>query len=203
MRKEAFRHLWPAALLLMLTAAGAMALVASSARFHATQEEAMESTRSGLSQLHTQLAGLRQDEQEIRNQMALVDRMRARGILGNEDRLQWMEQLRRIKREYGLYDLEYEIPPQGILAPAAATTAAGRFRFYSSRMALRMDLLHEGDLLVLLAEFGRSARAHVRTTRCTIDRLPQTTQGPSPAAQLRAECQLELITARQQAEKRQ
>lgn len=203
MRKETFRHLWPAVLLLMLTVAGAVALVATSARFRATQEEAMESTRSGLSQLRTRLAGLRQDEQEIRNQMALVDRMRARGVIGNEDRLQWMEQLRRIKREHGLYDLEYEIPPQGILAQGAATPAAGRFRFYSSRMALRMDLLHEGDLLVLLAEFARSAHAHVRTTRCTIDRLPEMGHASAPAAQLRAECQLELITARHQAEERQ
>lgn len=202
MRMEIFRDLWPAALVLTLTAAGAMVVVTMSAHFHATQEHALTSSSSRLSQLRTQLAELRQEEQAIRNEIAVLDRMRASGVLGDEDRLHWMEQLRRIKQAHALYALEYEISPQGLLDQEGAAGPTGRVRFHSSRMNLRMDLLHEGDLLVLLTEFGRSARAYVRTTRCAIERLPQRGQASPPAARLTAQCQLELITAGQQAQER-
>ncbi len=142
-----------------------------------------------------------EEEQELRSKIALFHELQQRGIIGQEERLDWVEQIGRIKAERRLLDVQYEIAAQksvdSALLPAGAT--AGEYEFMSSTMNLQMQLLHEDDLLGFLDDLRKSVHAQLLVRECAIDRLPPGTDR-RVAAQLRATCTIDWITLR---EKRQ
>ncbi|MBU1235771.1 MAG: hypothetical protein KJ634_09505 [Gammaproteobacteria bacterium] len=142
-----------------------------------------------------------EEEQELRSKIALYQELQQRGIIGQEERLDWVEQIGRIKAERRLLDVQYEIAAQksvdSALLPAGAM--AGEYEFMSSTMNLQMPLLHEDDLLGFLDDLRKSVHAQLLVRECAIDRLPPGADR-RVAAQLRATCTIDWITLR---EKRQ
>jgi len=152
-------------------------------------------------EIRTRLSRAPDEERELRDKIALFQQLQERGIIGQEERLNWVEQIARIKTARRLFDFQYEIAPQKPLAdgllPGGAV--AGDYELMSSSMNLRMPLLHENDLLGFLADLRRNVHAHLMVRDCTIERLAQA-QERGVAAQLRAVCTIDWITLR---EKRQ
>lgn len=141
------------------------------------------------------------EERELRDKIALFQQLQERGIIGQEERLNWVEQIARIKTARRLFDFQYELAPQKPLADVTLPggPVAGDYELMSSSMNLRMPLLHEDDLLGFLADLRRNVHAHLMVRDCTIDRTPQA-QDRAIAAQLQAICSIDWITLR---EKRQ
>jgi hypothetical protein len=152
-------------------------------------------------EIRTRLSRAPEEERELRDKIALFQQLQERGIIGQEERLNWVEQIAHIKTARRLFDFQYELAPQKPLAdgllPGGAV--AGDYEFMSSTMNLRMPLLHENDLLGFLADLRRNVHAHLMVRDCTIDRTPQA-QDRGIAAQLQAICTIDWITLR---EKRQ
>lgn len=182
-----------AAILLVALGAG---LVAFSNSLRAAEERELKKTQARTTEIKTRLSKARDEEMEIRDKLALFDTLQARGILGEEERLDWVEQIRRIKSERKLYDIQYEIAPQRPLGQSLLPGSGGSFEFYSSTMQLKMDLLHEEDLVNFLEDFRKSVHAYVRVDRCTMERTARN-GGLRTGPQLKAECALDLITARE------
>lgn len=136
------------------------------------------------------LQQVRDEENEIRQKAAQFNAMRVRGILGEEQRLEWVELIKEIKEARRLLDLQYEFSPQQPLDGAALPGYSLR----SSKMKLQMKLLHEGDLLHFINDLRAHARAYVRVRSCTISRLARGAASPGDAAVLDADCLLDWIT---------
>jgi hypothetical protein len=152
-------------------------------------------------EIRARLSRAPDEERELRTKIALFQQLQERGVIGQEERLNWVEQIARIKTARRLFDLQYEIAPQKALGDSLLPggAVAGDYEFMSSTMNLQMPLLHENDLLGFLADLQRTVHAHLLVRDCAIERLPQSTER-GVAAQLRAVCTIDWITLR---EKRQ
>ena len=139
------------------------------------------------------LKQVRNEEDEIKQKSAVFNALQTRGMIGEEQRLEWVELLKDIRDTRRLIDLQYEIAPQRRLD----TDAAKGFAFYSSTMRLQLKLLHEEDLTRLIDDLHRRARALIQVKSCDVSRLPQDAGDGAPATQLQADCRIDWITLRE------
>jgi len=143
------------------------------------------------------LAKLRAEEKIVPQKLARYRELLAKGIIGEENRLDWIEQIRSIAAARKLSGVSYELSPRQRLDSAALAGGEDGYEFMSSRMSLRLNLLHEGELLDFFADLRRSLKAQVMVRECKVERLPRTDGGHGITAQLKAECAVDLITLRE------
>jgi hypothetical protein len=124
------------------------------------------------------------------------EQMRRYGMVGDQNRIDWIESIARIKNSRKLFEIRYNIEAQRSL-DYPGVVATGAADFVVSRMRLNMLLLHEGDLLNFLADLQAAGKGHVSVRRCTVTRIER--GAPSATAlqpRLRAECQVDLVSVR-------
>ncbi len=173
-------------------------IVYASLQFVQAEKKNKAMAQSRQMESKSKLSRARDEELEIKQKIARFNDLAQRGILGEEHRLDWIEQIRRIKDARKLIEVQYEIAPQKELDAATLPGSSGNFVFLSSSMRLHMKLLHEDDLLNFLSDLRESARAYLRLRRCDVDRLPRSTgdnRGIQP--QLGADCDIDWITIRE------
>lgn len=148
--------------------------------------------------MQSKLARASEEQQELREKIDRFQALKARGLIGPEQRLDWIEAIARIKAARRIIKLDYEFSPQrpadSALLPGGA--AAGGFQIMASQMRLQLELLHEGELLGFLAELQQSAQALIKVRSCAVERLPGNA-GRGTLAQLKADCTLEWITLKE------
>ncbi|HUY03513.1 MAG TPA: hypothetical protein VMV33_09525 [Rhodocyclaceae bacterium] len=135
------------------------------------------------------LAEMRDEEQAIGPRLARYGELQKRGYLGQEDRLSWVEQIRRIQAQRGLSALRFELAPQQPIDRGDAG-----IELLSSKMKLELQLLHEEDLLGFLADLRAAASAYTRLRSCRLERLPDGDRSEGATAQLVATCSIDWIT---------
>ena len=143
------------------------------------------------------LQRVRSEEAEIKEKSALFQKLQKRGIIGEEQRLEWVELLKAIHDKRRLIDLSYEIEPQ---RPLDTESGAG-FMFNVSPMKVQLKLLHEEDLTRFLGDLDEQARALIQVRYCKITRQPPAQAGSASQANLLAECRIDWITLREVAGK--
>lgn len=176
-------------LLVALLLAGGVAF--GMIRYGEQAAQTLRQVQAEQSESRGRLARVQDDEQEIR---AKIDRYREiieRRRTEPERRLDWVETLRHIKEKRRLPGMDYEIAPQRPLDPKNVTS--GGYSFLVSPMKLDMMMLHELDLLGLLADLATQVPALVSVRQCVLERLSGLPQ-PQQAALLRAQCEIDWIT---------
>jgi hypothetical protein len=119
--------------------------------------------------------------------------LQERGIIGEEQRLEWVELLKDIRDQRRLIDLRYDLAPQRLLDGGPP----GDFAFYASTMKLEVKLLHEEDLTRLLGDLQLQAKALIRVNRCRVERLPPSVdERAGRHANLVADCEIDWLTVR-------
>lgn len=185
---------WP---LLQLGLALLLTLALSLVAWHFMRESARQAdaAEQAAERLRKQAARLQSEEQDMRAKIARYMVIEARGIIGNEHRLDWVELMRAIQRERKLLGLEYEIQPRQSLAENATANGTGHV-FMNSAMKVQLPLLHEDDLLNFLSDMHAGAAAFTRLRSCKLQRNGATSaaEGNGLRAQLNAECQIDWIT---------
>jgi hypothetical protein len=148
--------------------------------------------------IQTRLLRATDEEREIRRGLQDYERLRGRGVIADEHRLDWVEALKAIKSRRGLADLRYSIEPRQPLDYPGIRQTPG-VEFLHSALHVDADLLHEADLLALLGDLERELAPIVLPRSCTLTRSPRARpDGYGP--HLRADCLIDLITIRDQAE---
>lgn len=181
---------WSLALLLLALLA-TTALIVAILHYGNLAEQSRKQALAQQAESRGRLARANQDEQEIRAKIARYREIVEQGRTAPERRLDWVETLRHIKEKRRLLELEYEIAPQRALD--SKNLSSGGYSFLVSPMKLEMAMLHENDLLGLLADLSAQTQALVSVRRCRIERLPQ--GAPQHAgATLKADCDVDWIT---------
>jgi hypothetical protein len=178
----------------VLLALGAGAIVASDYYLHQAIE-AGDAARAQRAAAQERVSKVSEEEREIRESLIFYQRMQRQGMIGQENRLDWIDAIARIKAERKLFEIKYSIEPQKPLDYSGIVpTRTGDF--VVSRMKLDMLLLHEEDLLDFLSDLRASGRFHVSVRHCSLSRIERGTVAPGQALQprLRSECQIDLIT---------
>ena len=135
------------------------------------------------------LANARNEEQELLEKYSRYEGIVKNGYIGSERRLDWIEQIRKIKNTRKLLDVIYELDPQTVLD---GTNASG-FDFMVSNMHLQLQLLHEEDLLNFLADLRDGMRAYTSVKSCNVTRLTRA----ASSVQLAADCSIDWVTLRE------
>lgn len=177
----------------VMSVAGASAVLISIERTKTARVAEAAASRDR-NEFDGKLKQVRNEENEIKQKSSQFSNLQARGIIGEEQRLDWVELLKDIRDKRRLIDLQYEISPQRALD----TNANGGFTFYSSAMKLQLKLLHEEDLTRLLDDLRTQAKAMIQVKSCNVSRLPRNSgeRGNNPA-QLQADCQIDWVTVRE------
>lgn len=182
----------PGLVALVLVAAGIAVLMVTDGILKQANSELMRARGERIG-VQSRLSQATDEERQIRERLADYQKLRQRGVLGEERRLDWIETIKEIHKDRGLYDIKYAIEPRRV-AEHLGLRGNNDVDFMASPIRLEISMLHEGDLITLLGDMRARLAPHVYERSCRIDRVQSPTPGHGP--QLRAECVLDLITIR-------
>lgn len=178
---------WPLLTSLVLAAAGAW-LVWTAKDAYQVQRQALRREEEAFRQGRDRLQRAEREEAEIRETIGRFRALEARGVVGPEQRLEWIERLRTARERLQLPALDYELRPRRALEGGPAPAPATGYRLATSTMRLRAELVQEEDLLRLLDDLRAEPSAIVRPMWCRVARSETGGRG------LAAECEVDWIT---------
>jgi hypothetical protein len=117
-----------------------------------------------------------------------------RGLVGEEQRLSWVDALRTANAEAQLYGVDFEVGPQQPYAYAADLNA-GTLPMQQSLMKLRFGLLYEDDLLRFFRLLVEEDVGAFSVNQCSLQRLvPADPFQAANQPMLKAECEVAWVT---------
>lgn len=157
--------------------------------------EYAESTRNDrrtaqnmLNDARNRLATAQQDQENMAIYAGEYGALIEQKIIGDDQRLDWMEGLEKIRQKNLVTDFRYNIAPQRTYAPQPAIDS-GNFDLHYSEMKLQFDLLHEGQLLDFFGTLHADVKGWYQLEGCTLQRSGTDSEGQQSAmARLKAEC---------------
>jgi hypothetical protein len=147
-------------------------------------EMALQQQRMKMNSARQQLDRSNQQKQLIATHLADYQALVARGFVGAENRLAWIEAAQLANREAGLYGLDYRLMPR---APSLPALAQG-LPLGQTTMILSMPLLVETDLSHFLAALKARAPGLVRVQGCRVSQLTDAPFAAVNQPRLQAEC---------------
>ncbi len=192
-RQDLKRLRLPIAGCLVLVVAGAACYVAANGYLEETKQRGA-ATSAQRAEVQAKLASANEEEREIKANLQAYQALAAHGIVGEEQRLDWIDTVTAIKNERRLFNISYSIEPQEEL-DYPGFTPASKVKFMVSRVKLNMQLLHEGDLVDFIDELSRRGRSYLSVRSCDVQREGRG-GGTALAPRLHADCIFDLITIR-------
>jgi hypothetical protein len=116
-----------------------------------------------------QLLAAQNDEENMSTYAYEYNSLLAQKVIGDEQRLDWMEGLEKLRQQGSALDFKYTIAPQQGYSPNPPVDA-GNFRLSRSSMTLQIDLLHEEQLLHLFADLRGKLNGWFMLDGCTLTR---------------------------------
>ncbi len=150
------------------------------------QEQAQlerQTAQKQLTEARAQLSATENDQENMATYALEYNVLLAQKIIGNEQRLDWMEGLEKIRQQGQVLDFKYTIAPQQAYVPNPPVDA-GNFQLSRSNMTMQIDLLHEEQLIRLLAAMRAQMKGWFMLDGCSLARIDSTDVN-SP---LKAEC---------------
>ncbi|MBE0616264.1 MAG: hypothetical protein IH604_21560 [Burkholderiales bacterium] len=183
----------PIAAFIVLAVAGAACYVASERYLRETKM--LKAAASGQrAEVQKRLASASEEEREIKASLQQYQALAARGMIGRENRLDWIDTVTAIKNERRLFGVNYNIQPQAELS-YPGFSPGGAVKFMVSRVTLGLLLLHEEDLLNFIDDLVRRSKPYVSVRSCDVQREGRG-GGTTLAPRLRANCVVDLINIR-------
>lgn len=181
---------------LVITLAVGGAMVIASSYFEAEHAKAFRMEQSRFLSASRKYLSVDEEERLIREYLPRFEELKAAGLIGEEQRLQWLETLRRVKEELRLPSLQYSISPRAAYEPPARLPRSD-YEPHASAMELTAGLVHEGDLFRLFDGLERNARGRFSVETCSLGRRGRGDGDPQPdEPNLAASCRLLWITLR-------
>ena len=118
--------------------------------------------------------------------------LRTRGLIGPEERINWVEALRNANQQAQMFGAEYQISTQQPY-PYAQELNAPRLGMAQSLMKLNLRLAHEGELMRFFRLLERQNAGAFDINQCVLQRINAGSDGAGQP-NLRAECELAWIT---------
>lgn len=159
-------------------------------------ETRLQQQNSALNTAQQQLDRSRQQQHLIATHLLAYRALVARGFVGAEDRLAWIEAAQHANRDAGLYGLNYHLAPRTVALPALAQGLP----LGQTTMTLTMPLLVETDLPHFLAALKARASGVYHVQGCRLSRLGEAAFNAASPPQLQAECELLWFTVSDQTE---
>lgn len=98
------------------------------------------------------------------------------GIIGDENRLNWVDSIEKITAENKIPYLKYKINKRQTAGSAELNKNYPQIELFKSTMTLQMQLLHEGDLYTVINALDKRALGLFDIKSCNITRNPTQAQ---------------------------
>jgi len=118
--------------------------------------------------------------------------LEARGFIGSENRISWIDALRVADQEAGGFGVQYQLSAQGpYKGPLSSNPIATRLR--RSTMDIRFGVVHEGQFLTFLEALEAQGAGMYALQSCSLE--PIRGDDPQPRTQnLSARCEIDWVT---------
>lgn len=157
----------------------------------AEMEQLLQTRRLALAQAQERLLSSGSERENIVKFLPEYRRLMKRGFIGEEQRIDWIDDLRAIGLHYKLFPITYAIGTQQDYHPGFLPDT-GHFRLHRSAMKFTLPLLHEQDLLTLLQALPAENNPPLMLRDCTIIRAAESREKLAP--RLAADCELDWLT---------
>lgn len=158
-------------------------IIFMSDRYMEKSLKARQTAQQRLADARTQLLSAQSDKENMSTYAYEYNSLLLQKVIGDEQRLDWLEGLERLRQQGIVLDFKYTIAPQQNYVPNPPLDA-GNFRLSRSNMALQIDLLHEEQLLRLFSEMRTKLKGWFLLDGCSISRAGTADE----IAPLKAEC---------------
>jgi len=171
-------------------------LLASFADQYRTEKEMALITEQGLyNKARQKFESSGHEKETIIQYLPEYNKLLTQGFIGEERRIEWIERLRQIHSQYNLFSIDYSIGQQEQYQPSFVSNI-GHHVINRSVMALKLDMLHEGDLINLLEDLHKDTPPFM-VRDCEMTRpIGAQVNMKQVAANLKATCELDWITLR-------
>lgn len=182
---------WPTLHLPMLAMAVALSASAAAVYFteqkRAATERVLNGERATLSAIRQRVSQSDQEKQVILRYLQTYEDLRNQGVVGPEQRVNWLDALRAASQQVRVFELDYQLGQQGRSTLPIDSTA---YNLQQSVMKLRMRLLHEGDVLGLLNALEDQHAGLYLLNRCSVSRIAGNRAALRYEPHIEADCEL-------------
>ncbi|OGV76770.1 MAG: hypothetical protein A3I83_07645 [Methylotenera sp. RIFCSPLOWO2_02_FULL_45_14] len=167
--------------------------------YNTNQKQALQTQKNLLNAARQRYQSSGTEKDMITEFLPQYQALISQGFVGEERRIEWVDDLRAQHKNHKLFGIKYNISQQEKYTPVFARNLGG-FVLHRSVMKLELDMLHEGDLLQLTESLNANNAASFMLRDCEIVRL-NTNGTPSNQliANLHAQCELDWLTLREPA----
>lgn len=113
-------------------------------------------------------------------------------IVGEENRLNWLETIQTTANAKGLLSVKYNVGSQRLVEDRTKQHSAQGLKIYRSDMTLDMKMAHEADLFSMLNTLQEKAQGLFTVNKCIIENVAKTTD--SSSINIHAYCELSWYT---------
>ena len=182
---------WGLLTFLLVLVVGGIIIVASE-NFIAQSQLDQRNAKRQLDEARRQLATAGEDRENMRAYTLEYDALLKRNIIGNDQRLEWIEGLEKIHKQDrvpGFMEFKYAIAPQKPYTPAPPLDS-GNFELNLSGMTLQLDMLHEEQLTDFFNALRTGINGWFLIDHCALERTTATADVDDfgVAHKLKAEC---------------
>jgi hypothetical protein len=170
-------------------------LVSFADKYRTENETALQTQQNLLIQAKQKFQSSGLEKDTIMQYLPIYNELLASGFIGEERRIEWIENLRQIHAQHKLFSIDYSIGLQENYKPSFLPNL-GNFRLNRSVMSLKLDMLHEGDILALLDGLNEQTTPFI-VRDCEIQRpIGAVVNAKNVAANMQANCEIDWLTLR-------
>ena len=170
-------------------------LVSFADQYRLKNELALQTQQNSLNQARQKYQSSGLEKETIVQYLPVYNELLASGFIGEEHRIEWIETLRQIHAQNKLFSIDYSIGLQENYKPRFLPNL-GNFILHRSIMSLKLDMLHEGDLLALLDGLHEQTTPYM-VRDCEIKRpINAAVNTKTIAANMQANCEIDWLTLR-------
>jgi len=170
-------------------------LVSFADQYRAKNETALQIQLNLLNQARQKYQSSGLEKETIIQYLPKYNELLASGFIGEERRIEWIETLRQIHAQHKLFSIDYSIGLQERYKPSFLPNL-GNFRLNRSVMSLKLDMLHEGDLLALLDGLHEQTTPFI-VRDCEIKRpIGAVVNTKNITSNMQANCEIDWLTLR-------
>ena len=200
--KSDLSHIKWSLLAFLLTLCAGSATIVASKNFMARSQHDQSNAKDQLVKARSQLTTALQDRENMKTYMLEYGNLLERNIIGNNQRLDWVEGMDKLRKQNLVLGFKYAITPQKIYVADPALDS-GNFQLNASDMTLQLDLLHEGQLTAFFDAMRTDIDGWFILDHCSLERSPAAAgdgmnlPAPSTIPLLKADCSGEWLTLNQ------
>jgi hypothetical protein len=170
-------------------------LVSYADKYRTKNELALQTQQNLLNQARQQFQSSGLEKETIIRYLPIYNDLLAAGFIGEERRIEWIETLRQIHAQHKLFSIDYSIGLQERYKPNFLPNL-GNFVLHRSVMSVKLDMLHEGDILALIDGLHEQTTPFI-VRDCEISRpVGAAVNARDVAANMQANCEIDWLTLR-------